>query len=111
MGELIRLAPRVPTAQERLRNVNGRLIGATLRWKGYRSRNGTWLPGRCELCHAPFVEGGARGALHSGYAVVRCGPAGQEDCLWICVICFEGRRSWFDWIVEGTPHDSAEGTL
>jgi hypothetical protein len=110
MGELIRLAPRTPTIEERLRDVNARLVGATLRWKRYRDWNAAWLPGRCELCRMPFVEGGARGALHSGYSVVGGGPAGQDDYLWICAICFEDRGAWFGWAVEGTPDHPGEPT-
>jgi hypothetical protein len=110
MGDLIRLAPRLPTIQERLRNVNARLVGATLRWKRYRSWNATWLPGRCELCGTPFVEGGSKGALHSGYSVVAGGPAGQDDYLWICSICFEDRGAWFGWTVEGAPNPADPAT-
>jgi hypothetical protein len=102
MGDLIRLAPRRPTAQERFRDTNARLIGAELRWKRYRSWNAAWLPGRCELCRMPFSDDGSRGSLHSGYAVVHGGPAGQDDYIWICAVCVESRGHWFGWTMGGS---------
>lgn len=97
MGELIRFAPRIATPEERLRDVHAGLVGAKLRWKRYRAWNAAWLPGRCELCHMPFSEGGARGTPHSGYSVVGGGPANQDDYLWLCAPCFESHGAWFGW--------------
>jgi hypothetical protein len=101
MGEIMR---RVPTTEERLRGVHPSLVGATLCWKRYRAWNAAWLPGRCELCHAPFSEDGVRGTLHSGYSVMGGGPAGQDDYVWICATCLE-RGAWFGWlVVEMAPN-------
>lgn len=77
------------------------LVGATLRWKRYRSWSVSWLTGRCELCGAGFTEGGSPG-LNSGYAVVGGGPAGQDDYLWICAVCYDTSRDRCCWTVLDT---------
>jgi hypothetical protein len=76
-------------------------VGATLRWKRYRSWTASWLPGECEFCGAQFTEGGTPG-LSSGYSVVGGGPAGQDDYRWICAICYDLRRDRFCWTVLDT---------
>ena len=105
MGDLIRLPVHPVSRQEQQRHLNSHLVGATLRWRRYRASNAAWLPGRCEVCHSPFAEGGGRGMLQSGYSVVRGGPAGQDDYAWICAVCFEDQGVWFGWAVEADPHD------
>ena len=105
MGELIRLPVRPRSRQQHLRELNARLVGATLRWRRYRACNAAWLPGRCEVCHSPFLEGGGHGTLGSGYTVVRGGPAGEDDYLWICAVCFEGQGTLFGWMVEADPQE------
>jgi hypothetical protein len=78
-----------------------RLIGATLRWKRYRGWTSPSVPGRCELCEAIFTEGGAPG-LASGYSVLGGGPAGQDDYIWICAVCYDLGRDRFCWTVLDT---------
>ena len=77
------------------------LVGATLRWKRYRSWTSSRPPGGCELCGAQFTEGGMPG-LNSGYSVVGGGPAGQDDYIWICAICYDLQRDHFCWTVLDT---------
>ncbi|MGD0017892.1 MAG: hypothetical protein ABSD62_01440 [Candidatus Limnocylindrales bacterium] len=104
MGELIRLAPRIPTPEERLRDAHAELIGARLRWKRYRD----W-PARhprpsspSEACRAPFS---LKGVWHSSqrpgsHAAFRA----RDDYLWLCALCFESRGAWFGWhVLEPTP--------
>jgi hypothetical protein len=78
-----------------------RLIGATLRWKRYRGWTSASGPGQCELCEATFTEGGVPG-LASGYSVLGGGPAGQDDYVWICAVCYDLGRDRFCWTVLDT---------
>jgi hypothetical protein len=95
---------------------NANLVGATLRWKRYRSWTASWLPGQCEFCGTQFTEGGAPG-LNSGYSVVGGGPADQDDYMWICAICYDLRRDQFCWTVLDTrgrvcePRDLLDAAL
>jgi hypothetical protein len=117
LSNVIYLGTRAATVEGTLLddpNVN--LIGATLRWKRYRGWTASWLPGQCEFCGAQFTEGGAPG-LNSGYSVVGGGPAGQDDYLWICAICYDLRRDQFCWTVLDTrgrvcePRDLLDAAL
>lgn len=83
------------------------LIGAALRWKRYRGRTAPWLSGHCELCDAAFTEGGSPG-LTSGYSVLGGGPAGQDDHVWICAVCYELGRDRFCWTVLDTRDEAAQ---
>jgi hypothetical protein len=83
------------------------LIGATLRWKRYRSWTAPWLSGHCQLCDAAFTEGGTPG-LTSGYSVIGGGPAGQDDCVWICAVCYDLRRDGFCWTVLDTRGEATQ---
>jgi hypothetical protein len=95
---------------------HARLVGATLRWKRYRSWTSNRPAGRCELCGAQFTEGGRPG-LNSGYSVIGGGPASQDDHRWICAICYDLRRDHFCWTVldsRGTvyqPRDLLDAAL
>jgi hypothetical protein len=103
-GSVIRLGPpaRLPAGHiEVLDHPRIRLVGAELRWKRYRSWASPRPMGRCEFCESAFTEGGSPG-LNSGYSVVGGGPAGQDDYVWICAICFETWRDDFAWIVLDT---------
>jgi hypothetical protein len=77
------------------------LVGARLRWKRYRRWTGQRAAGMCLGCGERFTEGGEPG-LSSGYAIAGSGPAGQDDYLWICAICYEGLRDHFGWVVLDT---------
>jgi len=77
------------------------LAGARLRWKRYRRWTGAAGPAACAGCGQPFTEGGRPG-LTSGYSVVGGGPAGQDDYVWICAICYEGLRDDLGWTVLDT---------
>ncbi len=77
------------------------LVGARLRWKRYRRWTGELAPTSCLGCGEPFTEGGTPG-LTSGYAVAGGGPAGQDDYLWVCAICYEGLRDHYGWVVLDT---------
>jgi hypothetical protein len=83
------------------------LVGAALRWKRYRRWTTGWRLGHCELCGAGFTEGGAPG-LNSGYSVIGGGPAGQDDYVWICAICYEMRRDHFCWTVLDTRGEASQ---
>lgn len=83
------------------------LVGATLRWKRYRSWTSTRPPCRCELCGAQFTEGGSPG-LNSGYSIIGGGPAGQDDYRWICAICYDLERDHFCWTVLDTRDEACE---
>jgi len=108
MSDVIYLSSRAGSARtEVLDHDQTGLIGATLRWRRYRSWNASWLPGRCELCEARFTEGGTPG-LNSGYSVMGGGPAGQDDYVWICAVCYETKRDHFCWTVLDTRGNATE---
>jgi hypothetical protein len=90
-----------PATAEVLDHRRTRFVGASLRWKRYRRWTTSWLLGECELCGADFTEGGTPG-LNSGYSVVGGGPAGQDDYVWICAICYETHRDHYCWTVLDT---------
>jgi hypothetical protein len=92
---------------ELLDHPHTRLIGATLRWKRYRGWTAPRVSGRCDLCEAGFNEGGAPG-LTSGYSVLGGGPAGQDDYVWICAVCYEMGRDRFCWTVLDTRDEATE---
>ncbi len=77
------------------------LVGARLRWKRFRRWTGNETTSACVVCDRPFTEGGQAG-LNSGYSVVGGGPAGQDDYVWICAICYEGLRDELGWVVLDT---------
>jgi hypothetical protein len=117
VSNVIYLGTRAPALEgELLDHPNANLVGATLRWKRYRSWTTSWLPGQCEFCGAQFTEGGTPG-LNSGYSVVGGGPADQDDYRWICAICYDLRRDQFCWTVLDTrgrvcePRDLLEAAL
>jgi hypothetical protein len=104
MGDVIHLGPASHDATSEtdvLPHSRRHLIGAFLRWKRYRRWTTSQAVGSCELCDAPFTEGGEPG-LNAGYSVVGGGPAGQDDFCWVCAICFEMWRDHFDWTVLDT---------
>jgi hypothetical protein len=102
MSDVVYISPSVRTGAGRLLDPpHARLVGATLRWKRFRSWNLPSPAGRCELCGAEFTEGGTPG-LNSGYSVVGGGPAGQDDYRWICAVCYELQRDDFCWTVLDT---------
>jgi hypothetical protein len=108
MSDVARLSSRSgATAAEILDHAHSDLIGATLRWKRYRSWTSSRVSGRCELCDATFTEGGTPG-LNSGYSVLGGGPAGQDDYRWICAVCYEIQRDRFCWTVLNTRGEPAE---
>ena len=96
-----------PGAARLLDHPHTRLVGATLRWKRYRSWTMPAPAGRCELCGAEFTEGGAPGP-NSGYSVVGGGPAGQDDYRWICAVCYELQRDDYCWTVLDTCDNPTE---
>lgn len=106
MGELIALAERRSAVLERRsarderRHSTDELIGATLRWHGYRGWNTSLVHGECELCQTPFADDGSRGTLLAGYSVVSGGPANRDDFVWICGLCYEEWSEWYRWTVE-----------
>jgi hypothetical protein len=77
-----------------------RLAGSRLRWKRFRRWTDATTPA-CVICRQAFTEGGEPG-LTSGYSVVGGGPAGQDDYVWLCAICFEGLRDDLGWVVLDT---------
>lgn len=108
MSNVIYLSDRTGSGQaDVLTHDHTALIGASLRWKRYRSWTASWLPGRCEFCGARFAEGGTPG-LNSGYSVIGGGPAGQDDYRWICAVCYETRRDYFCWTVLDTRGHASE---
>lgn len=107
MSNVAYLSSRSGSTRTELLDDHTNLIGATLRWKRYRRWTASWLPGRCQLCDEAFTEGGAPG-LNSGYSVVGGGPAGQDDYIWICAICFETQRDRYCWTVLDTRGNVSE---
>ena len=97
----------MPARAELLDHPQGRLIGATLRWRRHRRWTATGPSGSCEFCGERFTESGAPG-LNSGYSVVGGGPAGQDDYRWICAVGYEIGRDRFCWTVLDTRGDAVE---
>jgi hypothetical protein len=59
------------------------------------------------LCDATFTEGGTPG-LTSGYSVIGGGPAGQDDYVWVCAVCYDLGRDSFCWTVLDTRGDATQ---
>ncbi len=97
----------MPARAELLDHPQGRLIGATLRWKRYRRWTATGPSGSCEFCGERFAGSGTPG-LNSGDSVVGGGPAWQDDYRWTCAACYEIGRDRFSWTVLDTRGDAVE---